>query len=437
MSRRTTRTTAIALCMLAPNLFGFLVFTAGPVIFSAIMAFTNWDLTLHNSYASESIKFIGLENFRELLFGDESGYFFKYLYNTLYFMLGIPIGIALSLIAALLLSKPVALPRGRSMLSVAGLTILLTAITMIGVHMAGASPLCVFFVCITGVLVLLGLSFGQVTFRTLFYLPNLTAGVAIFILWKSLYNPENGPINRTIQPVLDALTGLVHGSPAEVWLVAGWVVRLIALALFIWITYGTVRRFRDADTGLVGLLFSELAAALIFVVIWQLGYVLMQLPNWVASEAGLFAPKWLVSVRWAKPAIMIMGIFTAIGSNNMLLYLAALSNVPVELYEASSIDGADPWQTFWNITWPQLAPTTFFIVVMSFIGGLQGGFEQARVMTNGGPAGSTTTLSYYLYLRGFGDFRLGFASAIAWVMFIMIFLITIANWKFGSKMVND
>jgi len=74
---------------------------------------------------------------------------------------------------------------------------------------------------------------------------------------------------------------------------------------------------------------------------------------------------------------------------------------------------------------------------MGTIGGLQGGFEMARVMTNGGPAGSTTTLSYYLYNRAFMDYQLGFASAIAWTMFIMIFGMTIINWKFGNTMVND
>jgi multiple sugar transport system permease protein len=74
---------------------------------------------------------------------------------------------------------------------------------------------------------------------------------------------------------------------------------------------------------------------------------------------------------------------------------------------------------------------------MHTIGGLQGGFDMARVMTNGGPAGSTTTLAYYLYQRGFMDFQLGLASAIAWTMFAVIFMLTIINWRFGNKMVND
>lgn len=131
-----------------------------------------------------------------------------------------------------------------------------------------------------------------------------------------------------------------------------------------------------------------------------------------------------------------MGVWTAIGGNNMLLYLAALSNVPQELYEAAQIDGAGKWATFRHVTWPQLAPTTFFIVIMSMIGGLQGGFEQARVLTQGGPAGITTTLAYYIYNKAFVEFQIGYASAVAWVLFMLIFAFTLVHWKLAAKELN-
>ena len=132
-----------------------------------------------------------------------------------------------------------------------------------------------------------------------------------------------------------------------------------------------------------------------------------------------------------------MGFWGAIGSNNMLLYLAGLSGVPQELYEAADIDGATPWQRFWNITWPQLSNVTFFIMIMAVIGGLQGGFDMARVMTDGGPAGSTTTLAYYIYTQGFGTGRLGYASAVSWLLFLMVFIVTMFNWKFGNRYTNE
>jgi len=89
------------------------------------------------------------------------------------------------------------------------------------------------------------------------------------------------------------------------------------------------------------------------------------------------------------------------------------------------------------VTWPQLAPTTFFIVVMATIYGLQGGFEMARTMTEGGPAGATTTLSYFIYTEGFETGRLGFASAVAWALFVLVFAITLFNWTFGNRYTND
>jgi multiple sugar transport system permease protein len=123
----------------------------------------------------------------------------------------------------------------------------------------------------------------------------------------------------------------------------------------------------------------------------------------------------------------------------MLLYLAALTNVPGELYEAADIDGATRFQRFWNVTWPQLAPTTFFVVVMAVIGGLQGGFEMVRTMTDppGGPGGASTTLAFNVYQEGFEVGRIGYASAVAWAMFLFILTVTLFNWTFGNKYVND
>jgi multiple sugar transport system permease protein len=156
----------------------------------------------------------------------------------------------------------------------------------------------------------------------------------------------------------------------------------------------------------------------------------------LTNGTGLRPPRWLVDARWAKIALIIMGFWAGIGGGTMLLYLAGLSNIPPELYEAASIDGATGWQRFIHVTWPQLAPTTFFIVIMSTIGGLQGGFEQAMVMTQG--KADTIVLAYYIYNLAFTDqFQLGLASAVAWVMFAMIFALTALNFRLGSTLTND
>lgn len=435
MNYRRKRATGIALALLAPNFLGFLVFTAGPVIFSLVVAFTNWNLTVHNDLSQQPVHFIGFDNFRTLFVGHEWRYFSQYLWNTLYLMIGIPIGIALSLIGALLLNGEMPVARGRQGSKPVALTVILTLITSFCCFFLGLPPMVTFMVALTGILVLLGQLFGQTSFRTLYYLPNLTSGVAIFILWKALYRPDTGPINRMLQPVLDGLGYAALHAPSWLFSAGGILLYLVAGGLFIWVLLAMVNRIREGDTGLIGGIGSLIGVAAIAWAIIAIGHTCYQLPQ--LAQGGLTAPEWLSSTIWSKPALMIMGIFMAMGSNNMLLYLAALSNVPPSLCEAAGIDGANKWQVFWNVTWPQLAPTTFFIVIMSTIGGLQGGFETAKIMTSGGPAGSTTTLSYYLYTRGFEDFQLGLASAIAWTMFIMIFILTLINWKFGNTMVND
>ncbi len=148
-------------------------------------------------------------------------------------------------------------------------------------------------------------------------------------------------------------------------------------------------------------------------------------------------PMWLYNPALAKPSLIIMGLWAGIGGMNCLLYLAGLQGIPQEYYEAADIDGAGSWQKFRHITWKLLSPTTFFIAVMSIIGGFQGGFMQAFLMTSGGPAGSTTTIMYYIYNNAFGGFyRMGYACAIAWVLFVLVLGFTIINWRVGSKFVH-
>lgn len=302
-----------AMPFLLPNLIGFAAFTAGPVIFSLIASLTNWNMT-----KPASVQFVGLQNYFALL---QDPRFWLHLGNTGYMMLGIPASILGSLWLAVLLNRK--LP---------------------------ASTL----------------------FRTLLYLPSFTSGVAIMILWKTLYNPDFGPINQGLEMI---------GIPGPNWLLS--------------------------TKNLFGLKVETFGFDL--------------------SQFGI----------GAKDALILMGIWTSIGGSSMLLYLAALTNVPVDLVEAAELDGANRWKSFWGVVWPQLAPTTFFIGVMSVIGGLQGGFEQARVMTGGGPAGSTTTLAYAIYSKAFEEFQMGYASAVSWTLFAVIFLFTAVYWKFGNKELND
>jgi len=128
-------------------------------------------------------------------------------------------------------------------------------------------------------------------------------------------------------------------------------------------------------------------------------------------------PKWLMSDRWAMPSLILMNLWGAGAS--MLIFLAALQNVPDSLYEAADLDGAGRWQKFVHVTVPQISPAIFFNLIMGIIGSFQV-FTQSFLMTGGGPNKSTLFYVLYLYNKAFQDFEIGYASALAWILFAII-----------------
>jgi len=283
---------------LIPNLLGFLVFTSIPVLASLVISFTKWDAL---SWPPE---FVGFQNFT-MLFQDP--YFWKYCWNTVYMMASIPLSMGGSLLLAIALNQKLK---------------------------------------------------GIVIFRTIYFLPTICSGVAIYMLWKLIYNPDFGALNMMIVSFGEVLGLTIRG------------------------------------------------------------------------------PYWLHDEVWAKPALIIMGIWQTVGGYNMILYLAALQGVPRDLYDAAEVDGANSYQKFWAVTWPQISPTTFFIGIMSIIGGFQAGFDPAYIMTGGGPNGSTTTIIYYLFNNAFKWHNMGYAAAIAWVLFVIVFLFTVLQWRAFGKSVH-
>lgn len=226
--------------------------------------------------------------------------FWFYLWNTFIFLVGIPITMACSLGLALLLNQKIRF---------------------------------------------------RVAYRTLLFLPSVATGVALYLVWRWIYNPNVGLLNSGLQSL-----GLISGSP-----------------------------------------------------------------DWLGDP-------WLV-----RPAIIAMGVFTTMGGTNMILFLAGLQGIDPQLFEAAEIDGAGPWARFWHVTWPGLRPTTFFILTTNLIGGFQM-FDQAYVMTNGGPEGATTTIVYYIYQQMFQFQKMGYAAAIAIVLFALVFIVTMANWALQKAM---
>lgn len=144
-------------------------------------------------------------------------------------------------------------------------------------------------------------------------------------------------------------------------------------------------------------------------------------------------PKWLADVFWAKPAVAIIMIWQSLGYH-ALLYLAALQTIPKDLYEAARIDGANKLQQFFKITIPMISPTTFLIVILSLIASFQS-WSMIQILTQGGPGTATHTLGYYIYIVAFKFFRMGYASSIAWVLFVITFIITVIQWRGQKKWV--
>ena len=221
---------------------------------------------------------------------------------------------------------------------------------------------------------------GQAFYRTLFFLPSIVPVVASSVLWIWVFNPQYGILNvalRTAKPYVDPF---LH-----------------------WLGFS-----------------------------WNWAAIHLGLPLTVKTLA-LDVPGWLTDPQWAKTALIIMSVWGMGG--NMILYLAGLQEVPQEQYEAAEIDGASAWQRTWSITFPMISPILFFTLIMGLIGTFQY-FTQAWIMTSGGPADSTLFYALYLFNNAFLYFRMGYASAMAWIMFLGIILCTVLIFRSSRRFVH-
>ncbi|MBN1345358.1 MAG: extracellular solute-binding protein [Phycisphaerae bacterium] len=288
----------------SPWIVGFLVFTAGPILFSILMSFSDYDVI-------NPAHWLGLGNYREA-FGDPL--FYTSLANTVYMVMGVPLGLIVGLAMAMLLDSGV---RGLS------------------------------------------------TYRTIYYLPAIVPAVASSVLWIWVFHPSEGMINSLFDAV-------------------------------------------GVNTALEWLGFSR----------------------WFGVSVPI---NWLGETKMAKPSLIIMGLWGA--GAGMLIWLAGLKGVPEHLYEAASIDGANVWHRFRHVTLPMLSPYILFNLVMGTIGVFQI-FTQAYIMTEGGPNDATLFYAYNLFNQAFRYLRMGYASALAWVLFAIVFALTLVQLYFSRKWVH-
>lgn len=274
---------------ISPWLVGFIGLTLGPFLASFALSFTKWPLLQPPQLA-------GLRNYSRMFAQDQR--FLTGLYNTTYYTIfSVPARLIMAFFVAMLLNQKVR---------------------------------------------------GIPVFRTCFYLPSITAGVATAILWMWILNPYHGILNLALR------------------------------------------------------------------------------------QMGIQGPNWLGTRVWAKPALIIMSLW-GIGGQ-MVIFLAGLQGIPESLYDAAEVDGAGWWRKTQHVTIPLMTPTILFNLVMGMIGSFQV-FTQALIMTDGGPADATLFYMLHLYRNAFEYFRMGYASALAWVFFVIVFALTLLQMRLSNRWV--
>jgi multiple sugar transport system permease protein len=176
---------------------------------------------------------------------------------------------------------------------------------------------------------------------------------------------------------------------------------------------------------------STVAVALVWSWIYSKDFGLL---NYVLRQVGIDPIGWLSSTTWAMPAVIIMSIWGNLGVG-IVIFLAGLQSISESYYEAAEVDGANRWQQFWGITLPLITPSLFFYFIITMIDAFQA-FEQIYIMTRGGPVNSTTTMVYYIYRNAFRNFKMGYASAQAIVLFFVIMALTLIYWRLQERWVT-
>ncbi|WP_275557844.1 sugar ABC transporter permease [Streptomyces sp. 5-6(2022)] len=261
--------------------------------------------------------------------------------------------------------------------------------------------------------------------------PVVAAGVISLLDWNLFSPPHFIGLDNFARLGPDATFWSALLNTAYFTFVSVPLTLLVSLGLALLLNQGLRRMavFRP----LLLLPYATITVAVAFVWVWL--YIPHDgLINAVLGGFGIDGPAWLISDDWAMPALILMSVWKSFGFG-MVIFLAGLQAIPQQLYEAARVDGASSWRTFRAVTLPLLSPSVFFTVVTSIIGSFQV-FDQALVMTDGGPGTSTTTLVMYIYRTGFQNYEQGYAAAQSMVLFAFIVVITAAQFLLQRRLVH-
>ncbi|WP_412030192.1 carbohydrate ABC transporter permease [Deinococcus yunweiensis] len=207
---------------------------------------------------------------------------------------------------------------------------------------------------------------------------------------------------------------------------------LISLTLAVWITNLKAGWLRTVFRTVYYLPMVTIGVAV--ALLWQVLLAPQGLVNLILGWLGVQGPNWLGSPSWVLPAVAVFSVWQGSGQG-IILFLASLASVPKDLYEAAQLDGARPWEAFRYITLPMVSPTVFLVLVLSVIGALQV-FEAVLVLSNGGPGDSSTTVALYIYKTAFTFFKMGYASALAWLLAVILIALMVVQWRTQNRWVN-
>lgn len=280
-------------------------------------------------------------------------------------------------------------------------------------YAAGAIPLGIVLAFSLALLLNTGVP-GMAVYRTIYFLPSLVPSIAMAILWMWILNGKSGILNYVLRTLASNL---------------GWCALAAATVLLaLRCVHGATRLPRRPDA--VGAAAGALALAGLAALVATAVTAKSALLGGYAGDP----PSWLSNTLWVKPALIIMSLWST--GHAVVIYLAGLQDVPVHLYEAADLDGANWWQKIRTVTIPMMSPVILFNGIMAIIGTFNY-FAIPFVMSPGGqPARSAYFVAVNLYDNAFEYLRMGYASAMAWILFLMVFVLTMVAMKLSQKHVH-
>jgi multiple sugar transport system permease protein len=264
------------------------------------------------------------------------------------------------------------------------------------------------------------------------YIPIMASLGLSFSYWNLLGIPRFVGLENYTAVLNDPLFWKSFTTTWIFVIVSGFLEVAVALLLAVWLNQAIRGQSFFRTAYFLPFITPMVSVALVWGWLYDPTYGLI---NWFLQQAHLIDKPipWLYDPKTALWAVMILRVWKDIGYN-IVIFLAGLQTVSPSLYESANLDGANSWQIFWRVTLPMITPTLFFIGIMTLINGFQS-FDSVYLLTQGGPEHSTELLVYWMFKNAFEFYKIGPASAIAYILFVVILLLTLGQWQLRKRWV--